>query len=198
MLSPPSDNFNHDTYDMAHDTYMIPFIMLGSFLLVLQPGRVPLYLEGTFGVYDPSRDLSTMSNQDKFRQDKVVLMEFFTELMVVERVVKGFPVEDEFLRGMKELDRTREVPMYLAFAAQMFLDMHHILRAKVTAAHSTCTSQLEVMDESLRLHLDFHKDLKIDHWPQSNDTAILQLISHIGVRIIRLRALHFEPHPAKS
>lgn len=107
------------------------------------------------------------------------MFEFFTELMVVERNVRGFPVEDEFLRGMKEMDRTRQVPMYLAFAAQMFLDIHHILRGKVTEAHATCWSQMGLMEENLRLHLDFHKNVKIDHWPKSNDMAILQLIAHI-------------------
>lgn len=181
MIDPPSDNFNHETYDIANANYMIPFIMLTSFLLVLKPGQVPLYQEGMFGVYDPSRDLSTMSNRDKFWQDKILMMEYFTELMSVVHWVE-FPVQDEFLRGMKEFDRTREVSMSLAFTAQMFLDIHHILREKVTAVHSTCFSQMACMEENLRQHQAFHENLKIDHWPKSNDLAIAMMIHQIQVR----------------
>jgi hypothetical protein len=31
------------------------------------------------------------------------------------------------MRGIKEMDRTREVPFHLVFAAQVFLDIHHVL-----------------------------------------------------------------------
>lgn len=160
---------------------MISLILLNSFLLVLKPRQVPLYREGMFGVYNPSQNLSKMTNRDKFWQDKIVMMEFLTELMTVERCVGDYPVEDEFLRGIKELDRTREVPMYLAFAAQIFLDIHHILREKVTTAQSTYFSPMELMHDNLRLHLEFHKNLRINHWSKTNDLALLQLQSEIEV-----------------
>lgn len=178
-------DFDYDTYDIANHTYMIPVIMLQSFLMVLQPGKpAPLYKEGMYGVYDPSRDLATMSPREKFQQDKIVTLEFLTELMMVNFHLEGFPIQDEFMRGMKELDRTREVSMHLVFAAQMFLDIHHILREKVTAAHGTCFIQMTSMRRNIEQHLEFHKNLKIQHWPEGNDQAMRRVQQKIDVRII--------------
>lgn len=181
ISNPPSDNFNYDTYDVATDTCMISFLMLASFLTVLDPDHLPLYKEGMFGVYDPSRDWNTMSNRDKFIQDKILMMEYFTELMTVVRCVPNYPVQDEFLRGMKELDQTREIPMYLAFAAQLFLDIHHILREKVSTAQKTCMSHVALMNEDLALHLEFHKNLWINTWPASNDHELKEMQRKIKV-----------------
>lgn len=176
------NEFNYDTYDIATDTYMVVFIMLESFLDVLDPHHLPLYKEGMFGTYDPTRDWSKMSKREKFQQDKILMMEFFTELATVVRCVPNYPVFDEFIRGMKELDRTREIPMYLAFAAQMFLDIHHILRGRVSSAHETCMSHIGLMDEDLGLHLDFHAKLRINNWPASNDEMLKELRRKIKVR----------------
>lgn len=162
---------------------MIAFIMLESFLEVLDPDHLPLYKEGMFGTYDPTRDWSRMSKQEKFQQDKILMMEFFTELASVVRCVPNYPVRDEFIRGMQELDQTREIPMYLAFAAQIFLDIHHILRAHVRSAHETCISHIGLMDEDLGLHLEFHTKVRINNWPPSNDEMLKELRRKIKVRM---------------
>lgn len=167
---------------MATDTYMIAFIMLESFLEVLDPRHLPLYKEGMFGTYNPIRDWSTMPKREKFQQDKILMMEFFTELAAVVRCVPNYPVSDEFIRGMKELDRTREIPMYLAFAAQIFLDIHHLLRGRVYSGHQTCMSQIGLMDEDLKLHLEFHSKLRINNWPASNDEMLRELRKKVKVR----------------
>lgn len=173
--------FNHDTYDVANDTYMIPFILLRSFLAGLGPEHLPLCKEGVSDTYDPTRAWETMTNRERFHQDQILMMQFLTELVIVARCVPGYPVCDEFIRGMQELDRTREIPMYLAFAAQVFLDIHHILRGRIQSAYENCISNIEIMDEDLRLHLDFHAKLRIKHWPASNDEAMRQLRKRIKV-----------------
>lgn len=167
-----ANEFDYDTYDIANDTYMIPFIMIRSFLAFLDPEDLPLCKEGIHGAYDPTRDWNSMSNQEKYQQDKVLMMEFFTEVVTVARCIPKYPVCDEFIRGMQELDRTREIPMYLAFTAQVFLDIHHILREKVYSAHEKCMLSIGIMDEDIRLHLDFHTKLRISNWPASNDEAM--------------------------
>lgn len=174
MLHPPRDNFNHDTYDIAKDTYFVPFQMLQSFLLALKPNQLPLYKEGMFGTYDPTRSRSSMSGHDKFWEDKTIMSEFIGDLIAVNRHVPAYPIQDEFMRGMKEFDQTRQVPMYLAFAAQIFLDIHHILRDEVFSAHAKCKLEMDRMHEDLRQHLEFHKKLKIDYWPSSRNDQVLK------------------------
>ncbi|ROW05698.1 hypothetical protein VMCG_05163 [Cytospora schulzeri] len=106
-------------------------------------------------------------------------MEIIGELITVNRHVPAYPIQDKFMRGMKEYDQTRQVPIYLAFTAQMFLDIHHILREEVFSAHAKCAAEMELMHEDLQQHLEFHKNLKIDHWPSSNDQQLRALQNRI-------------------
>jgi hypothetical protein len=169
------DNFNYDLYDIADGVYLIPYRILLSFLHVLDPRDLPLIKEGIFGQYDPDSDRATKTGQQKFQEDQIALTEFFTELMTVIRFVPGYPVEDEFLRGMKELDKTRTVPLSLVFAAQIFLDIHHIMRSAIQLSFSVMIKQVNMMESSIDAHLEFHEKLKIEHWPAANDHMLQEL-----------------------
>lgn len=96
----------HETYDVTNDTCFLSIMMLKSFIPVLSKNEktVPLYPEGIYGVYDPSRSRASMSIAVKFSQDKLILMEFFTEVCTVNRSGMPYPMQDEFMRGMKELN----------------------------------------------------------------------------------------------
>ncbi|KAI1643963.1 uncharacterized protein F4817DRAFT_348063 [Daldinia loculata] len=174
-----ADNFNYDTYDIADGTYILTCRILDAFTRVVQPGAIPLYKEGMFGYYDPRSARDSKSGYQKFEEDRVLLMSFFTELMAVERGVGDYPVEDEFLRGIKELAKTKEVPFYLVFAAQIFLDIHYILRGNASRGFETLQMNLQFLDREIEEHFEFHKDLKIDNWPTSHN----QMIRHLQAKI---------------
>ncbi|KAK9350250.1 hypothetical protein V1523DRAFT_98130 [Lipomyces doorenjongii] len=198
------DNFNYDLYNIADDVYLVPYRMLLSFLDVLDPRELPLIKEGMFGRYDPDSDLATKTGRQKFQEDQILLMEFFSELMTVIRCVPGYPVEDEFLRGMKELDKTRTVSFSLVFAAQIFLDIHHTMRTRVRLSFSTMVEQTTMMDNSLNSHLEFHEKLKIENWPAANDHMVRELsrmIKWIGsdpVHQAKAKVYHKQGMPVPS
>ncbi|KAI1505393.1 hypothetical protein F5X99DRAFT_367839 [Biscogniauxia marginata] len=177
-----SDNFNYDTYDIADGTYILTCMLMDAFTRVVEPQQVPLYKEGMFGYYDPQSDRASKSGYQKFEEDRVLLMSFFTELMAVERGVHDYPVEDEFLRGIRELDKIKQVPFYLVFAAQVFLDIHYTLRTQAERGFETLMTQLDSFNTEIDKHFEFHKDLKIDNWPATNDQMMRQIqtkIKHI-------------------
>ncbi|KAK9350684.1 hypothetical protein V1523DRAFT_399017 [Lipomyces doorenjongii] len=198
------DNFNYDLYNIADDVYLVPYRMLLSFLDVLDPRELPLIKEGMFGRYDPDSDLATKTGRQKFQEDQILLMEFFSELMTVIRCVPGYPVKDEFLRGMKELDKTRTVSFSLVFAAQIFLDIHHTMRTRVRLSFSTMVEQTTMMDNSLNSHLEFHEKLKIENWPAANDHMVRELsrmIKWIGsdpVHQAKAKVYHKQVMPVPS
>ncbi|KAI8965245.1 hypothetical protein F5Y11DRAFT_22587 [Daldinia sp. FL1419] len=173
------DNFNYDTYDLARGTYIVTYRIMDAFTRVVQPRSIPLYKEGMFGYYDPRSTRDSKSGYQKFEEDRVLLMSFFTELMAVERGVVDYLVEDEFLRGIKELASTKSVPFYLVFAAQVFLDIHHILRENVDWGFVTLQRNLQFWDRELTEHFEFHASLKIDNWPASHD----QMIRHLQMKM---------------
>ncbi|KAI1754847.1 hypothetical protein F4782DRAFT_463396 [Xylaria castorea] len=169
------DNLNYDTYDVGYGTYLTTYRLLEAFVDVLQPGQLPLYKEGMFGFYDPASDRSKKTGWQKFGDDKVLLMSFFTEQMTTIIGVKGWPVQDEFLRGVEELSKTKEVPFYAVFAAQIFLDITYELGEDIQRPFTTMVSHTTLMDNDIKLHFEFHANLKINTWPATNDTLIREL-----------------------
>ena len=61
-------------------------------------------------------DRDTKSGREQFVEDRALLMPIFTELMTVVLAVGDYPVEDEFLRAMRELNRIKKVSFSLVFA----------------------------------------------------------------------------------
>lgn len=149
------DNFNYEAYDIASDSLVTVYRVLNSFIDVLHPNKLPFYKDGYFGIYDPSSDREAKSGEEKFHEDKYLLMHIITEQLFIARIVTEYPVEDEFLRGMKELDSTREVPFYLAFAAQVHLDIHHELREDATKASEYLLRISELLHDDIQITLIF-------------------------------------------
>lgn len=123
--------FDPETYDIADSTFFGTFHMLDGFMAVLRPGQLPLFKPGHYGTYNPRSDRSRKTGPEKWQEDKILIMEACTELMTIIRTLPQWAVEDELLRGMKEMDGTHKVPFYLVFSAQVYLDIHHLLRDQV-------------------------------------------------------------------
>ncbi|KAL6789520.1 hypothetical protein GGI42DRAFT_337568, partial [Trichoderma sp. SZMC 28013] len=175
MYLSEEDNFNYDLYEIADEVYMNVFRMLHSFAGTLVQSDVPIYEDGTFGSYDPTSNRDLKTGRQKFTEDKILLLEFFTELITVARHILDYPAKDVFLCGMVELSKTGAVPFYLIFAAQVFLDIHHILRDQAALSSEQVLRQVTRMNSELEKHLNSHTNLKIGGWPASNDTIIREL-----------------------
>lgn len=176
--------FNCDTYDIANDTYMIPLMMIKAFLDIMNqhpPGEMPIYVDDIFDTYDPILQWNRLSEQAKFAQDRKLLTEILSEMLVLARCVQSYPVHDEFIRGMQELDRNREIPMYLVFTVQIFLDMNHILHGQVYSARETCMSHLRLMDEDLELHMQFHAKFRSEKRTASEKLILGEVRNKIKV-----------------
>ncbi|KAI0973477.1 hypothetical protein F4678DRAFT_477921 [Xylaria arbuscula] len=177
------DNLNYGTYDVGCDTYFIIYRLLEVFIAALQPGRLPIYEEGLFGYYDPASDRSRKTGFQKFADDRALLMPFFTEQMTTIIGLRDWPIKDEFLRGMEELVRTRTVPFYTVFAAQVFLDITYELGEDIERGFGTMIDHATQVENDIKLHFEFHAELKINTWPATKDLLIQGLqrsIQEIG------------------
>ncbi|KAM5342265.1 hypothetical protein ACJ41O_013231 [Fusarium nematophilum] len=172
IMSWGPDGGNEGVYEVADRTYLNASLLLRSLVNVLSPKNLPIYREGFFGTYNPESDRGSKSGRAKFKEDQIILAEFFTEAVTLARLVPAYPVEDEFVRGVRQLDKTGEMPFYLAYAAQILLDIHHTIRGHASSCLDTLIQHTSVMDNDLRSHLEFHETLKIDHWTASNDRVL--------------------------
>ncbi|KAI1437888.1 hypothetical protein GGR50DRAFT_612235 [Xylaria sp. CBS 124048] len=173
------DNFNYDNYDIGYGAYLTVYRLLEGFIDVILPDQLPIYKEGMFGYYNPRSDRSKKTGYQKFEDDRALLMPFFSELVTASRGVLDWPIKDEFLRGMEELAKNREVPFYMVFAAQIFLDITYKLGESITAPFQTMMSHITTMDNDIKTHFEFHANLKINTWPAKNDKWMQELQRNI-------------------
>ncbi|SCO84392.1 uncharacterized protein FRV6_08519 [Fusarium oxysporum] len=119
-------------------------------------------------------DRSSRKDRAKFKKDQIILSEFFTEAVMLARIVPNYPVEDEFIQGIRELDTTGNIPFRLVYATQILLDFHHIIRDRTSSAVDSLLKHTTTMDSELSSHIDFHGNLKIENWPASNEGALCE------------------------
>ncbi|KAK7959077.1 uncharacterized protein PG986_003931 [Apiospora aurea] len=170
-----NDNVNYETYDIMEGTFLVPYRMVEAFLVVVQPGQIPLYKDGMFGHYDPKVNRSKLTGQQKFEQDRALLMPYFAELVTVIRGVADWPVKDEFLRGIEDVIKTKEITFGVVFAAQTFLDITYELGEGIDHPFQTLAKQTTVISNDIKAHFQFHASLKISNWPAQNDQWLKQL-----------------------
>ncbi|KAF5591765.1 hypothetical protein FPCIR_6045 [Fusarium pseudocircinatum] len=147
---------NEKMYDISDDTFLNANILLKAQVVNLHPRNIPIYKEGMFGT------------------------EYFTEVVTLARAVPNYPVEDEFIRGIRELDKTDKTPFYLVFATQVLLDVHRILWADTASVFETLSSHTSAMRNDLNLHMQHHQNLKSETWPASNKRALKELEQSIA------------------
>ncbi|KAH7000200.1 hypothetical protein EDB80DRAFT_581942 [Ilyonectria destructans] len=162
----------HDFYDIADETYLNAGRLIESLAKALPPRHLPIYREGTFGTYDPKSNRDAKTGHEKFNEDKIILAEFFLEAVSLARLVPDYPVQDNFIRGIKELDETQEVSFPLIFAAQILLDIHHILRDHTADVANTVIQEATAIGNLIDGHLEYHRTLRIANWPRSNDDML--------------------------
>ncbi|VUC22349.1 unnamed protein product [Clonostachys rosea] len=179
MVLDGPDNFPYDLYELTDEAYLVAYRLLLSCADVLQPNQLPLIKEGMFGHYDAKSDRTKKSGREKFLEDQILIMELFTEFITLIRCVASYPVEDEVIRGMRVLEKTKTVSFSLVFAVQMVLDINHIMRDGARSSFNIMVQQTSAIETHLKSYLEYHKNLRIDNWPASNDMALKDFIRRI-------------------
>ncbi|PGH02687.1 hypothetical protein AJ79_07566 [Helicocarpus griseus UAMH5409] len=135
---------------------------------------------GFYGTFDRTSDRSRKSARDKFREDKITLMEILPDFLLFARVVPPRCWEDELTRGLRLMFNNNDMPGWLIFATQIFLNIHNILREEVDDAFSDLSTELR--ENSIKQHLNFHSSLHDSTRTTQVDKmleSVLRDISHL-------------------
>ncbi|KAI1827565.1 hypothetical protein F4861DRAFT_529125 [Xylaria intraflava] len=185
--------FRHNTYDLGNQSYFNTYQVLEAFGPLIQPDWILLYKGGPLKRYDPTSDRSQKTGREKFEDDQGLLIPFVADLVAAFRGFPTWPIKDEFLRGVEEMAETREVPFYVVFAAQVFLDITYELREDIERPFRTLISHVTSMDKDTSLHVEFHGKLKTSQSYKVNDKWIKVLQQNIQwilgdpIRLVRER-----------
>ncbi|POS76958.1 hypothetical protein DHEL01_v204658 [Diaporthe helianthi] len=168
--------------------------LLISFVPVMQQSYIPDMKKGHFGNFDPKADRSRMSVAERFNEDKILLLELLPEFCLIQAMGGNWPVRDEFTHGFCEFARTKKVTLWLCFAAQVLLDIHHTLRSSPTSPWS------DLRMTGLRISkiiADF-RTLSATHpkpafWPKEGDREI-EHIHQVIERTVKFDPQHLVWH----
>ncbi|KAK7427274.1 hypothetical protein QQZ08_006210 [Neonectria magnoliae] len=160
----------YDFYDLGSACYFNTGLLINTLSGIFR-SQVPVYEDDEFGVYDPTSDRGSKTGHEKFKEDHILITELFLEALTIIHHVPGYPIVDEFIRGVKEFHETGKVPFFLIFAAQITLDIHHVLRDHAETAVTILFKRLTAMKTLLRSHILFHENLKRPHWSYHNDKS---------------------------
>ena len=166
----PDDLFNFEVYDLAEEVMLPTYIVLEALQGIVDPNQVPLYKRGHFGFRDTTTSWTEKSDRDRSRDDRLVLMEAFPDLIFMAMITSRWTLaEDELIRGIRQMAPGKVIPLWLVFAAQCFLDAQHVLGQDVDRAHQELQQTANAIRGSIKQNLEFHKSLRVETWPKQND-----------------------------
>ena len=166
----PNDFFNFEVYDLAEEVMLPTYIVLDNLQRIISPNQLPLFKPGHFGTRDTTTPWTEKSDRQKFRDDQLILMEAFPDLMLTAIMTSRFSLaEDELIRGIRQMGPGKIIPLWLVFAAQCFLDTQHVLGGDVDRGHNELRQTGNAIRASITQNLKFHQSLRVDTWPRKND-----------------------------
>lgn len=127
----PDDLYNYEMQHFGEFIYLPVYVLLEAFDRVLKPNHIPLAKKGLYGTYNPTSDREKMSYRQKMAEDKIILLEMLPMYCVLSNAEHGLFALDELTNGLANLCRKKEIPAWLVFATQVFLDINHIMRDRV-------------------------------------------------------------------
>ncbi|KAF7719192.1 Uncharacterized protein PECH_008278 [Penicillium ucsense] len=171
--------YNKHMANEAEWCYVPTKILLDSFTDVLEDGYLPVFKKGHFGHYDPQADRERMSLGQKFNEDKIILCSILPDFCMTEPLKIHLPTEDAITQGLAEYARTKRVILWLSFASQIFLDVHHIMRHTPSgcAAPSGAFGDLQMSGIRNNETIEDYFQLAKTHpspkfWPREGDRKI--------------------------
>ncbi|RFU35703.1 hypothetical protein B7463_g727, partial [Scytalidium lignicola] len=185
---------------MAEWVFAPAHSLLDSFCDVLKPGMVPVMKRGHFGVYNPLVDRSKISDLDKQHEDLILLTEVLPEFCFLQKLKVPPRIVDELTKGIMKMVETKSIPIWLAFATTVFLDIHHLLRQNVDTAFQQLQTLGIDAKKTVDRYFDFSQDITPPStWPRSNEQFFRQMIKDMEDTILTdvifpVKAVNFKSH----
>lgn len=173
----PTMPYNSNMADVADWCYFPALVLLTSFEDVLQPNQLPVMKKGHFGTYNASAGRDRMSKSARLNEDKIILLELLPEFALIHMFEIKMPVQDEITRALVDFTKTRRIPLYLCFAIQILLDVHHGLRYTSNKAYNDLRMSGLRISKTIEEYWTFSRTFTRTpkFWPKEGDEHIRDL-----------------------
>lgn len=176
----PDDEMNFEAYEEIETSLFPTYIILTFFNESMEPGVPPSYT-GLFGSYEPKSDREWMLPKWKFREDKALLLELLPDFCVVAHGQSSIPLVDEMTHAILEMVKNDCVTPLLVLATQVYLDIHHTLRQKVSNGFQDLTKSARFIEKNIQQILAFHNHFRLDDSPMSDNEGLFFILDVIKV-----------------
>lgn len=105
---------------------------LNDFIRILESNSLVQKEIGHLGEFDPTQDSLCLSDDEKYREDVIILTELMMEVVTLAGLDLEVPGQDELTSGLRDAINAGSgstVPTFILFAAQLLLDIYHVLRS---------------------------------------------------------------------
>lgn len=164
----PDDLYNYEMQAFGEFICLPVYVLLEAFSRVIRPKHIPLAKKGFYGTYNPKSDREKMSYRQKMAEDKVILLEMLPMYCVLGEGKHGLYALDELTNGLANLYRRKEIPAWLVFATQIFLDINHIMRDRIGDAY------LQIKRTAILTKINMTRVIDIPvhsvNWPKHNQS----------------------------
>ncbi|KAL5340459.1 hypothetical protein BJX70DRAFT_361012 [Aspergillus crustosus] len=178
--------YNKNMADVANWCYVPTKILLEAFANVLQANHHPVFKKGYFGTYNPKADRTRMPLGQRFKEDKIILLSILPEFCMLDTFKLQMPAEDVITRGIAEFAKTKNVSLWLCFASQIFLDIHHSMRHSALGAFGDLRMSGLRIQKTIKEYQDLSKTYPPPKfWPKEGDQEIQAISSTVEAWIIQ-------------
>jgi hypothetical protein len=172
----PGDSFDFRRYDDVEHCFLVPYLCLKQFDREVQErnGRIPMMsVEQERRLVTGPR--SELTPREKDEEDTTILM---SSVAVIASFVyvSNAPSEDEFSAGIRDLIKKQNLPLWLVFAAQSYLDVHHILRTDVGRGLKELQAAGNAAKGTLEEHFRFMKANKCEWRDRKDESECRQML----------------------
>ncbi|KAF7511437.1 hypothetical protein GJ744_004626 [Endocarpon pusillum] len=175
----PETVFDFRRWEDVEHCLLVPYLCLKQFNREVKErnGRIPMMSveEERRLVTGPRSELTPQERRD---EDTTILMSSVSVIASFVSVSNA-PSEDEFCAGLRELVKKQKFPLWLVFAAQSYLDVHHILRTDVGRGLRDLQVAGNAAKATLEEHFRFMKTNKCELRDRKDESECRQMMHSI-------------------
>ncbi|KAJ3296684.1 hypothetical protein HK104_001363 [Borealophlyctis nickersoniae] len=180
------DVVNLRMMDVAELLYIPTYSALKSLRDVINPKYLPVY-NGQFGYYNPRQNRESLTQSERMWEDRRILMECMPDLVLLALLKDDALVRDGFTKEFGLMAFSRRIPLVLVFAAQVFIDIHHIFRDKIGCGLVEMRTAGMLVASSLRERAETNPKIQLPNWPERNETNVTWFSKMIEVWFVNDR-----------
>jgi hypothetical protein len=171
-----------ERWPIVQESFQLPYRLLVSFRRGIDELRsMPLTRPAAVGTYTPGIDRAKLDPEELSEQDGALLMDF---LITVGPYVNigNTPNDDELMRGIEGMlpKKKGKITLWLVFAAQSYLDIHHILMKDADRPLNDLQKFGREAQSTLKEHFTFLEEHSLSAFrPKKSESYIQETLREI-------------------